>query len=90
MTSSLEAKNLGFVGKGAIHPRQISIIHKAFAPSEAEIAEAEKIVAALLEAEKSGSGVAALGSKMIDAPVAERARKLLELAEKMGIRKGGN
>ena len=32
-----EAKSLGFVGKGCIHPRQIAVVHEAFAPDEAEI-----------------------------------------------------
>ncbi|MFZ2960835.1 MAG: aldolase/citrate lyase family protein [Candidatus Ozemobacteraceae bacterium] len=84
--SAVEAKNLGFVGKGVIHPRQIPIVHRAFAPTEAELDEAKKIVTALREAEKSGSGVVSLGSKMIDAPVAARAMKLIELARSFGMK----
>ncbi len=83
--SSLEAKSLGFVGKGVIHPRQIPIVHRAFAPTEAEIEEAKKIVEALRKAEQAGSGVVALGSKMVDAPVAERARKVIALAKQIGV-----
>ncbi|MBF0546350.1 MAG: HpcH/HpaI aldolase/citrate lyase family protein [Candidatus Riflebacteria bacterium] len=86
LSSALEAKSLGFVGKGLIHPRQIDPVHRAFAPTEQELDDAKKIVAAFREAEKTGSGVVALGSKMIDAPVAERARKVLDLAKKIGMK----
>ena len=68
-----EAKGLGFVGKGCIHPRQIAVVHEAFAPGEAEIERARKIVLAFEAAERDGLGVVSLGSKMIDPPVVKRA-----------------
>lgn len=79
-TSVIEAKVLGFEGKGCIHPRQIKVVHDALAPSEKEIEKAKKIVLAFNEAEKSGLGVVALGSKMIDAPVVKRAQYTIKLA----------
>lgn len=85
MQSVLEAKSLGFEGKGCIHPRQIEPIHKAFAPSAEEIEKAKKIVIAFREAEKQGSGVVALGSKMIDAPVVKRAQRTIKLAITNGL-----
>ena len=78
--SVVEAKSLGFEGKGCIHPRQIPVVHEAFAPTSEEIDKAKKIVLAFEEAEKKGLGVVSLGSKMIDAPVVKRARKTIELA----------
>jgi citrate lyase subunit beta/citryl-CoA lyase len=78
--SCLEAKSLGFEGKGCIHPEQIRIVHEAFAPSADEIEKAKRIALALEEAEKKGSGVVALGSKMIDPPVVKRAERILKLA----------
>jgi citrate lyase subunit beta/citryl-CoA lyase len=78
--SVLEAKSLGFEGKGCIHPRQIAVVNEAFAPSEAEISRARKIVVAFTEAETRGLGVVALGSKMIDPPVVKRALKTVEMA----------
>jgi citrate lyase subunit beta/citryl-CoA lyase len=78
--SVLEAKSLGFDGKGCIHPRQIDVIHEAFAPPEAEIERAVRIVTAFEEAEARGLGVASLGSKMIDPPVVKRAMHTIELA----------
>lgn len=78
--SVIEAKSLGFEGKGCIHPRQIKVVHEAFAPTIEEIEKAKKIVLAFDEAEKKGLGVVSLGSKMIDPPVVKRAINTIELA----------
>jgi len=80
-----QSRALGFEGMGCIHPMQIPVIHKAFAPTAAEIEKALKIVAAFEEAQAKGTGVVSLGSKMIDAPVVHRAVKLVERAKQMGI-----
>ena len=83
-----EAKGLGFDGKGCIHPRQIAVIHRAFAPEGKEIDKATKIVLAFEKAEKEGLGVVSLGSKMIDPPVVKRALKTVTMAETLGILAG--
>jgi len=75
----LEAKSLGFEGKGCIHPRQIKVVHDAFAPTDKEIEKAKKIVNAYNEAKGKGLGVVSIGSKMIDAPVVKRAENILKL-----------
>jgi citrate lyase subunit beta/citryl-CoA lyase len=80
-----EAKSLGFDGKGCIHPRQVAVIHEAFAPEEKEIEKAKKIVLAFEEAEKKGLGVVSLGSKMIDPPVVKRALRTIDAAVNQGI-----
>ncbi len=82
--SVLEAKLLGFDGKGCIHPRQIAVIHEAFAPTDAEIAKATRIVQAFEQAEARGLGVVSLGSKMIDPPVVKRAQHTVKLAIETG------
>jgi citrate lyase subunit beta/citryl-CoA lyase len=83
--SVAEAKGLGFVGKGCIHPRQIRPIHEAFAPTPGEIERALRITAAWREAEARGDGVVTVGSKMIDAPVVARARRVVGLADRLGL-----
>jgi len=83
--STKEAIALGFEGKGVIHPGQIEPIHGVFAPTAERIDYARKVVAAIEKARAKGSGVASLGSKMIDAPIEARARKILELAEALGL-----
>lgn len=80
---------MGFEGMGCIHPSQIPIIHECFAPSQAEIDKALKIVAAFDEAQAKGLGVVSVGSKMIDAPVVHRAVKLVARAKAMGIGPSG-
>jgi citrate lyase subunit beta/citryl-CoA lyase len=79
------ARGMGFQGMGCIHPRQIRIIHEAFAPSREELAKALKIVAAFEDAGRKGLGVVSLGTKMIDRPVVLRARSLVERARRTGL-----
>ena len=79
------SRAMGFEGMGCIHPLQIAVIHEAFAPTAAEIEKALRIVAAFEEAQAKGLAVVSLGSKMIDPPVVERARKLVERARQMGL-----
>lgn len=76
-----EARELGFEGKGCIHPRQIRVIHEAFAPSPEELDRARRIVAAFADAQARGLGAVALGSKMIDPPIVRRAEQLVRQAE---------
>ena len=78
------SRAMGFEGMGCIHPGQIRIIHEAFRPTPAEIAKAQRIVAAFEEAQSKGLAVVSLGSKMIDPPVVHRAVKLVERAKAMG------
>lgn len=80
----LTSKSLGFDGMGCIHPRQIEVIHENFAPGEAEIEKAKKIVNAFIIATEKGLGVVSLGSKMIDPPVVKRAQKTIDLAMSVG------
>lgn len=79
------ARALGFEGMGCVHPLQIAVIHEAFAPAPWEIERALRIVAAFEDAQARGLGVVSLGSKMIDAPVVQRALKLVQRAERMGM-----
>jgi citrate lyase subunit beta/citryl-CoA lyase len=80
----IRSKAMGFDGMGCIHPRQIRIIHEYFAPDDAEIDKAKKIVKAFMEAQEKGLGVVSLGTKMIDAPVVKRAQKTIDVAISLG------
>lgn len=75
------SRALGFDGVGLVHPRQIAAAHAAFDPSPAELDEARRIVAALDEALAQGLGVVSLDGRMVDAPVAARSRRFVELAD---------
>lgn len=85
VASTKEAMALGFEGKGVIHPAQIAPVHRVFTPAPERIEYARKVVAAIEKARREGSGVATIGSKMIDAPIEARARKILRLAEALGL-----
>ncbi|OOF66491.1 citrate (pro-3S)-lyase subunit beta [Rodentibacter caecimuris] len=78
-------KQLGFDGKSLVNPRQIELLHNLFAPTQKDVEQAQKIIEAAEEAEKQGLGVVSLNGKMIDAPIIDRARLVLERA-KSGIR----
>jgi citrate lyase subunit beta/citryl-CoA lyase len=80
-----QARAMGFEGMGCVHPSQIPVVERAFAPAQAEVEKACKIVAAYEDAQAKGLGVVSLGSKMIDAPVVDRAVKLVRRARMMGL-----
>lgn len=79
-------KQLGFNGKSLINPRQIELLHNAYAPSQKDLDNAKEIVEAALEGEKQGLGVVSLNGKMIDAPIITRAKMVIELAQMSGVR----
>ena len=85
IAETMKIKALGFTGKSVIHPRQIEPVHRVFAPTEEEIRQAQRLIVALQEAERRGSGVVAVDGKMIDRPVVLRAQRTLQLAEAMGV-----
>lgn len=78
---SVHARAIGFNGKTCIHPSQVEIINEVFTPSDAEVEVARGIVAAFEAAERGGAGAIALGGRMVDRPVIERARRVLRQRE---------
>ncbi len=74
------AKQLGFTGKLAIHPAQLETIHAAFAPSDADLVWARKVIEAFTVGQTRGSTIVTLDGKMVDPPIVERARRLLVAA----------
>jgi citrate lyase subunit beta / citryl-CoA lyase len=76
--SAQAALALGFQGKMCIHPDQIAVINRVFTPSAAEMAFAERVVAAFAAAEAAGSAAVQLDGKFIDYPIVYRARRVLQ------------
>jgi citrate lyase beta subunit len=74
------ARALGFGAKACIHPRQLEIVAAAFRPDETEIAWARRIDAGYRLALAESRGAALVDGEMVDAPVAARARLILEEA----------
>ncbi len=73
------ACDLGFTGKALIHPAQIEVVEKVFRPTDAEVEYARRVVAAFEAAEADGAGAVAVEGQMVDLPVVERARRVLQL-----------
>ncbi|MFA5007494.1 MAG: CoA ester lyase [Candidatus Izemoplasmatales bacterium] len=71
------AKSLGFTGKAVIHPNQIETVRRVFAPTEAEIRWATRILSAAKEADRKGLGAFSLDGRMVDRPIVVRAEKIL-------------
>jgi citrate lyase subunit beta / citryl-CoA lyase len=77
------ARSLGFFGKSAIHPRQLPIVHEVFTPSDDELQWAQNVLDAFEAA--GGEAVKLPGGEFVDLPVADRARRLLDLAAGLPI-----
>ena len=65
-------------GKLCIHPAQLEVVNRVFAPDEEQLEWARRVVAAYEDGVKDGKGAVALDGEMIDLPVVVRARRLLE------------
>lgn len=76
--SAAMAKRLGFWGKFAIHPSQVQAITQAFTPDADQVAWATEVLDGLKAAEAKGEGAFIVRGKMIDYPIVEQARRLLE------------
>jgi citrate lyase subunit beta / citryl-CoA lyase len=79
---ALRARRLGFAGKTLIHPDQIAVVNEIFSPTGAEVEEAQRVVRAFEEAVGRGDGAVALDGRMLDAPVVDRARRVLRAVER--------
>ena len=74
------AKELGFSGKGSIHPKQIPILNDVFTPSELSIKKAQKIVSVF---EKANTGLVVIDGKLIEKPVLREMYRILSVAKKI-------
>ena len=89
-TDALRAKQLGFQGKLCIHPNQIRPCNEVFSPTSEEIGYAERVVRAYEESLARGVGAFQLDVKFIDAPVVERCRRVIQLADSVGKPQAGS
>ncbi|MCM3882916.1 aldolase/citrate lyase family protein [Frankia sp. R82] len=87
VASSRRGKAMGFVGRMAIHPSQLPVIHEVFTPTDAEIADALAIseVASAAQAH-SASIVITEDGRTVGPPMLAHARQLLDLAATMEVR----
>ena len=76
------AEELGFTGKGAIHPKQIADLNEVFTPSAEEVARARKVVTAF---EEANTGLVVVDGKLIEKPVVREMQRILSVAERAGV-----
>jgi len=76
-----QGAELGFDGKTLIHPRQIEAANAAFAPSAAELAQAQRIIEAHRDTVRAGKGVVVVDGRLIEQLHVDQARQRVALAE---------
>ena len=74
-------RDLGFSGKGSVHPKQIAALNAVFTPSEAEITRARRIIS---EFEKANTGLVVIDGKLIEKPVLRDMYRIVAIADRMG------
>ncbi len=85
-----QARDMGFDGKTLVHPSQIAGCNAAFSPTDAEVAEARKIVAAFELPENKGKGVLQIDGRMVERMHADMARRTVAIAEAIERGEGHN
>jgi citrate lyase subunit beta/citryl-CoA lyase len=85
-TECVRAKQLGAVGKWAIHPSQVAIAQEVFSPSQAEVDRAYKAVAAYRDAQAQGLGAIQVDGQMVDVATVRLVRRVIDQAELAGIK----
>ncbi|MFC0506916.1 HpcH/HpaI aldolase/citrate lyase family protein [Micromonospora costi] len=79
--SCQRGRRLGFLGRAAIHPRQLPVIVEAFRPAEREVARAAELLAAVADAERRDSGTVVLpDGRFADRAMVAAARRTVDLA----------
>ena len=73
-------RNLGFTGKGSIHPKQINILNEVFTPSKEEIIKAKRIID---QFNASDTGLVVIDGKLIEKPVLREMKRRILVAEKI-------
>jgi len=81
------AKALGFTGKASISPRHVEVINEVFSPTQKDINYAYEVMDAIALAKAQGKGAIALHGKMIDAPIVNRAKQTIAMAEALGLKR---
>lgn len=79
---SEEAQKMGFTGKQVIHPSQISVVQKAFLPTDQKVKWARELLEEFHKHEQSGKGAFTFKEQMIDAPTVLQAKNIVALVEK--------
>ncbi|WP_026757723.1 L-malyl-CoA/beta-methylmalyl-CoA lyase [Sediminimonas qiaohouensis] len=78
---ALRSATLGMVGKWAIHPKQVALANEVFTPSDAAVAEAREILAAMEDAKAKGEGATVYKGRLVDIASIKQAEGIVRQAE---------
>ncbi|MRX49222.1 CoA ester lyase [Paracoccus sp. S-4012] len=81
---ALRSATLGMVGKWAIHPKQVALANEVFSPSDAAVAEAREILAAMEKAKAEGQGATVYKGRLVDIASIKQAEVIVKAAEMIG------
>ena len=76
-------RSLGFQGKLCIHPDHVPAINGAFTPTAEQLEHAQRVIAAFHAAEAQGSAAIQVDGRLVDYPIVQQARHVLELAARL-------
>lgn len=74
-------RDLGFSGKGSVHPKQIAALNEVFTPTQVQIARARRIIS---EFEKADTGLVVIDGKLIEKPALRDMYRIVAIADRMG------
>ena len=80
--AATQARDLGFAGKGSVHPKQIAALNEVFTPSSDQISRARRIIK---EFEAADTGLLVVDGKLIEKPVLRDMHRIVTIADRMGI-----
>ena len=78
---AIQAKELGFAGKGSIHPKQIAPLNEIFTPTSEEISKARSVIETF---ERAKTGLVVIDGKLIEKPVMREMYRITAIANKLG------
>jgi citrate lyase subunit beta/citryl-CoA lyase len=86
-TDAIASRAVGFTGKAAIHPSQVTIINEVFSPTPEEVEHARGVRKAFDQALVEGLGCVMLGGQVVEQPILDRAERVLQFHEALEVRK---
>lgn len=79
---AVRARDLGFAGKGSIHPKQIATLNEVFTPTADQVDRARRVIA---QFEAAGTGLLVIDGKLIEKPVLRDMHRIVAIADRMGM-----
>jgi (S)-citramalyl-CoA lyase len=80
--AAIQARDLGFAGKGCVHPKQTGVLNEVFTPPAGQIARARRVIK---EFEAADTGLLVVDGKLIEKPVLRDMKRIVAIADRMSI-----